>query len=196
MTKALNKKYLNKFILVIVVLLLVIFAIVIMKHLFYAHVLGINLLKYGKPVSINELVEYNKSLGSKKDIFYRIKPEYYNEIGKGTFPKVKLYKENKELDVGDCYGDLPYIIEKYSNVHDSIILKKDMTPIQDELKKIITIDGEKVKFTNPEKYKYTLIYYYALWSHGMNKKKLKPLIERYSKTDSIKLFIVNCDTIN
>lgn len=191
-----KKKIFKILLITTTIIILIIFGF----RLYVKYKVGIDFSKFGKPISISSIIKYNNQLSPNDSIFYLIKQKYYHELGKGDFPKVKLFKNKKELIINNCYEDLPFIVDKY----DEIIKKANnnnfpfaikQNSLQDELKKITTLDGRDVRFNDPDRYAYTLIYYYGLWSKKLNERKLLPLIKKYEKADSIKLFIVNCDTI-
>jgi len=183
---------------IIIILLGVVLTVVVSFYLYWRLYVGVDLLKIGSTVLIEDVYEYNKEIDVNQTIFHKIRPAFYSEIGRGNFPKVILYKNNKKLVLGNCYKQLPYIIEKHDSLCNLVtdktsLFDKQQIPISDEFKKFTTMDG---RFPNKKTLKkYNLIYYYGLWSKGLNKKKLLPLINRYKNTDSIALFIVNCDTI-
>lgn len=167
----------------------VVLLIVIAPFAFY-YLTGVNYFAIAKTYNKSEIKENAKVYSTEQPLL--IKKEFFEEYGKGHFPKYKIYNQDKaRVNTYACYESLPELPE---------IIKKDRSRIiegdafETEIAKARLINGTPLaNIFVPNKY--NMIFYYKNAMNRIQQKQLNNILTGNlgDFKDSLHVIYVNVD---
>lgn len=159
-------------------------------------VAGINCLAIHNTYTKAEIIESARLYHSNEA--FLIKKSSFDELGKGRFPKYKIYNQDgQRLDIYECYESLPELAHVIKLLNQSVL--RPIETFSNEVGKLRDVDSGSIsadKIFIPRKY--NMIFYYKNAMNRLQQKRLENIVNHNlgGFSDSLHVIFVNVDRVD